>query len=296
VIARLVAAEWLKLTRRPLTRILLALFLALLVLQLAVYATVVAMHARGLTQLGPGFGRAELAEYRLRATFPGLLGAVFAHLNGLGGIFAVIFAGAAMGSEFDWGTLRTQLARTPDRVAFLVAKLTTIMLVLAAGAVATLAVGLVAGAAIGAATGGPMLPDVATLAGIPFAVVRALFVLLPYVLVAVCFATFRRSLLFGVAGGLIYLVGEAGIGALSVFALLGEPWRTLYALTVGQNINTLTLLNAHAFGLHPETLTPALRPDILPSAAHATVILAAYCAALYATTRRLLDRDVTPRD
>ena len=288
-----VRAEWLKLTRRPLTRILLAAFLAFLALQSVVYGLVVVMQALGLSHLGTEFGPAELEEYRRRATFPGVIGAVFGHINGLGGVFAVILAGAAMGSEYDWGTLRTQLARTPDRVAYLVAKVTTLLLLLLAAACMTLAFGLLLGSLIGAASGRGAVPDAATLAAIPLALVRALYVLLPYVLLAVCLAIVRRSLLFGVAGGLVYLVFEAGFGALAIFAALGEPWRTLYGLTIGQNINALTLLNSHTFGLHPEAVTPALRPELLPSPAQAVMVVGLYSAAFFATALRFLRRDVT---
>jgi hypothetical protein len=86
--------------------------------------------------------------------------------------------------------------------------------------------------------GTAITPDAATLAALPLAAGRALFVLLPYVLIAACLAAFRRSLLFGVAGGLVYLAVEAGFGAVAIFSAVGEPWRTLYSLTIGQNINT----------------------------------------------------------
>lgn len=292
---RLVAAEWLKLTRRPLTRALLAAFLVLMALQAVVNGLVVVAHAAGVGHLGAAFPPEELEEYRRRATFPGMLGAVFGHINGVGGIFAVILAGAAMGSEYDWGTLRTQLTHTPDRELYLLAKVTTLLLLVLTGALMTLALGLVLGAILGAATGGAVVPDAASLAALPAALARALFVLLPYMLVAVCLAVARRSLLFGVAGGLVYLVLEAGFGAVAIFSALGEPWRTLYDLTIGQNINALTLLNCHVFGLHPEAVAKALRPELLPSPGRAAVVVGVYCAGLFALTLRAIRRDVTAR-
>ena len=198
-----------------------------------------------------------------------------------------------MGSEYDWGTLRTQLCRTPDRTAFLLAKLAAVLLVLLTGTLMALAFGLALGALLGALVGGVGVPDVPTLAAIPLALVRALFVLLPYVLIAICLATARRSLLAGVAGGLVYLVFEAGFGALAIFAALGEPWRTLYSLTIGQNINALTLVNSHAFGLQPEVLAAALRPAVAPSPLQATLVVTAYCVVFLASALRFLERDVT---
>jgi len=290
----LVRAEWLKLTRRPLTRTLLAIFLALLALQALVCALAVVAESVGLVQLGGGLGPEQMDEYRRRAMFPGIVGATFSHINGLGGVFAVVLGGAAMGSEYDWGTLRVQLSRTPDRVAFLLAKLAALLLVLLSGMAITLAFGITLGWLLAALTGHGAGPDVATLGAIPLALVRALYVLLPYVLLAVSLATARRSLLFGVAGGLVYLVFEAGFGALTLFAALGEPWRTLYTLTIGQNISALTLVNGHAFGLHPESLSAALHPELFPSPLRATLVVAVYCALFLAVAVRFIRRDVTP--
>jgi ABC-type transport system involved in multi-copper enzyme maturation permease subunit len=292
-LGNLIRAEWLKLTHRPLTRFLLGAFLTFLALQSVAYALIVVAHSAGLTQMTPAFGPDQLEEYRRRAIFPGMIGAALGHINGLGGVFAVVLAGAAMGSEYDWGTLRTQLARTPDRRRYLLAKLITLVLLMMAGALITVVFGLVLGAILGRVVGSASMPDAATLAAIPLAFARALYVLLPYVLLAVCLATLRRSLLFGVAGGLVYLAFEAGFGAFAIFSALGEPWRTLYGLTIGQNINALTALNSQAFGLHPEVLATGLRGELLPSAFQATVVVGCYCAMLFLATVRFLRHDVT---
>ena len=292
-LSRLIWAEWLKLTRRPLTRVVLGVSLGFLALQSVGYMLVVTLHSLGLTELSPALGPEQLEEYRRRAGFPGLIGAAFGHVNGLGGILAVVLAGAAMGSEYDWGTLRLQLARTPDRRRYLAAKVITLGLLVVAGTLVTVAFGLVLGGVLGRITGTATTPDAASLAALPLAVLRALFVLLPYVLLAVCLATCRRSLLFGVAGGLVYLALEAGVGAVTIFSALGEPWRTLYGLTIGQNINALAALNSRAFGLHPEALAAGLRAELLPSPIQATVVVAVYCVVLFATTLRFLRRDVT---
>ncbi len=291
-IRALVGAEWLKLTRRPLTRGLLAVFLGLLALQSTVYALAVVADRAGLIGLGGAFGPAQLEEYRRRASFPGVVGAVFQHVNGLGGVFAVILAGAAMGSEYDWGTLRTQLCRMPDRAALLLAKIVTLLLLLLAGTLLALGFGLGLGIVLGAMVGGAGAPDAATIAAIPLALVRALFVLLPYVLLAVCLATARRSMLAGVAGGLVYLVFEAGFGALAIFAALGEPWRTLYGLTIGQNISALTVMNGRVFGLHPEVLAEGVRAAVPPPAGQAMIVVAAYCVVFLTVALKCVRRDV----
>src|SRR5919109_5484695 len=147
---KLVRAEWLKLTRRPLTWVLLAIFLGLLLLQLL--TQFVFLYLSGSLGLS-GTLDAQLEEWRRRTVFPGLFGAVFGHVNGLGGIFAVILTAGAMGSEYSWGTLRTQLARHPARGRYLVAKLLTLLALIVAAMIVTLILGALIGGGLGALVG-----------------------------------------------------------------------------------------------------------------------------------------------
>ncbi|MDZ4719161.1 MAG: ABC transporter permease [Roseiflexaceae bacterium] len=284
----LIAAEWLKLTKRPLTRILLAIFVALLLLQIAAQFIFASM----LAGVGTGSSLAlQVAEYQRRSVLPGIFGTALGHLNGLGGIFAVILTAGAMGSEYSWGTLRTQLARRPDRARFLIAKaLTILLLLLLAGLVSLVVAGLL-GILLGSLipTSGSVVDG---LAALPLGLLRALFVLLPYVLLTLCFTIAGRSLLAGVAGGLVYLVLEGGFGAVAAFAQLGGIWRQIYNLTIGQNINTLVLLNAHAFGLQPEQIAPTAF-ESLPSPLQAVAVVLLYSASFFVTALYLLrKRDI----
>ena len=84
----LIRAEWFKLTRRPLAWVLLAVFLALLVLLLMTEFLVVGLD----DGLFSGGARAQLLseeqvrQFRLHLGFPGVFGAVLGHVNGVGGI------------------------------------------------------------------------------------------------------------------------------------------------------------------------------------------------------------------
>jgi ABC-2 type transport system permease protein len=284
----LIRAEWLKLSRRPLSWILLILFLVLLVAQiLTQFALTLGMPVRS------GIVSAQFEEWRRGVLFPGIFATALSHVNGLGGIFAVIFAAGAIGSEYSWGTLRTQLARDPARDRYLLAKLTTIMLMLAtATLLATLLAALLSavlspilGSAISITPGDLMNLIVATL--------RALYVLLPYVLLTAYATLFTRSVLGGVAIGLSYIIVETGFGALALLRVLGGVWALVYNLTIGQNINTLTLMNRHAFGLHPETTAP-LDLSQLPSPLQATIVVAVYSALFLAFALILFRRrDIT---
>ncbi len=285
----LIRAEWLKLTKRPLSWVLLAIFLGLLVLQLLVqfviaYLSELMSLGSSAAPLGP-----QLEGWRRRTVFPGLFGSIFSHINSLGGIFAVILAAGAMGSEYSWGTLRTQIARHPGRRRYLIAKLITLLALLVAAMVLALLLGSAIGAGLGAIVGIAGAPGAADLALLPLAILRALYVLLPYVLLTLCFTVVGRSLLVGVAGGLLYLVFEAGFGTLATLRMLGGIWELVYSLTIQQNINTLVMLNDQAFGLHPELLAP-MDVSKLPSPLQAILVVALYCASFLATALYLLRR------
>ena len=240
-----------------------------------------------------GIVSAQFEEWRRGVIFPGIFATALSHVNGLGGIFAVIFAAGAIGSEYSWGTLRTQLARDPARDRYLLAKLTTIMLMLAtATLLATLLAALLSavlspilGSAISITPGDLMNLIVATL--------RALYVLLPYVLLTAYATLLTRSVLGGVAIGLSYIIVETGFGALALLRVLGGVWALVYNLTIGQNINTLTLMNRHAFGLRPETTAP-LDLSQLPSPLQATIVVAVYSVLFLAFALILFRRrDIT---
>ena len=83
---KLIRAEWFKLSRRPLVWVLLAVFLASLVLLLLAEFAVVGLN----DGLFSGGARAQLLseeqvrQYRLHLGFPGIFGAELGHVNGIG--------------------------------------------------------------------------------------------------------------------------------------------------------------------------------------------------------------------
>jgi ABC-2 type transport system permease protein len=285
----LIRAEWLKLTKRPLSWVLLAVFLGLLVLQLLIQFVIAYLsELMGLGSSAAPLGP-QLEEWRRRTVFPGLFGSIFSHINSLGGIFAVILAAGAMGSEYSWGTLRTQLARHPGRGRYLVAKLITLLALLVAAMILALLLGSAVGTGLGTIVGIAGAPGAADLALLPLAILRALYVLLPYVLLTLCFTVMGRSLLAGVAGGLLYLLFEAGFGALATLRMLGGIWEVVYSLTIQQNINTIIRLNDSTFGLHTEILA-SIDVSQLPAPLQAILVVALYSVSFLATALYLLRR------
>ncbi len=267
-------AEWLRLRKRPMTLVLLAVFLALLAIQLLVQSVFVQL--TGQQNGGAGLGM-QTAAWQRRLIFPGVFGTVFNHTNGLGGILAIILAAGSMGGEYSWGTMRAQLAREPDRLRYLLAKIAALLLALLASMGCALALGTLLALALGALTGafGSVQPrDILLL---PAAMLQALYVLLPYVLLTIAFTILGRSQLAGVVGGLLYLVFEGGVGGFALFGLLGGVFLTLYNLLPGQNINVLVMANAQLFGLEPE-MVGALRTMTFPPYSQAIAVVAVYCA------------------
>jgi ABC-2 type transport system permease protein len=284
----LIRAEWLKLSRRPLSWILLILFLVLLVAQiLTQFALTLGMPVRS------GIVSAQFEEWRRGVIFPGIFATALSHVNGLGGIFAVIFAAGAIGSEYSWGTLRTQLARDPARDRYLLAKLTTIMLMLATATLLATLLAVLLSAVLSPILGSAIRITPDDLMNLIPAILRALYVLLPYVLLTAYATLLTRSVLGGVAIGLSYIIVETGFGALALLRVLGGVWALVYNLTIGQNINTLTLMNRHAFGLRPETTAP-LDLSQLPSPLQATIVVAVYSVLFLAFALILFRRrDIT---
>ncbi|MBO9325906.1 MAG: ABC transporter permease [Roseiflexus sp.] len=268
----LIRAEWLKLSRRPLSWILLILFLVLLVAQiLTQFALTIIIPVQS------GVVNAQIEEWRRGVIFPGIFATALSHVNSLGGIFAVIFVAGAIGSEYSWGTLRTQLARDPARDRYLLAKLTTIMLMLTVATLLAMLLASLLSVILSPILGSAISITSSDLINLIPATLRALYVLLPYVLLTAYAALLTRSVLGGVAIGLSYIIVETGFGALALLRVLGGVWALVYNLTIGQNINTLTLMNRHAFGLRPETTAP-LDLTQLPSPLQATIVVAVYSA------------------
>jgi ABC-type transport system involved in multi-copper enzyme maturation permease subunit len=292
----LISAEWFKLSRRPLAWVLLVVFLALLLLLLLSEFLVVALHD-GVFSQGAQLSllrEEQVVQFRLHLGFPGIFGAVLGHVNGVGGICAIVLAAGAMGSEYNWGTLRTQLARQPNRARYLVAKLVALLLVLIAGITIALLLGallaLLFGMALASTTGALTVGWLA----LPMGVLRSLFVLLPYVMFTIACSILGRSVVAGAAGGFLFLVADVGLGALSFLASLGGLVGLILNLIVQPNINTLIVLNSQSFGLDPAILTRTMDLSLLPSPLHATLIIGFYSLLFFAYAyRSLLRRDIT---
>jgi ABC-type transport system involved in multi-copper enzyme maturation permease subunit len=293
----LIRAEWFKLARRPMAWVLLIVFVGLLILLRATEFFAVALSdgtfSGGQVRMAL-LDPEQVEQFRRQLTFPGIFGAVLGHTNSVGGICAIVLAAGAMGSEYGWGTLRTQLARQPGRGRYLVAKIVALMLALLAGLVVALVVGVLLAAVFGGVLGDRGSLSGGDLLALPLGVLRALYVMLPYVLFTFACAILGRSVLAAAGGGFFFLLLDVGLGALAFLGQLGGLVRFLTSLVVQPNINTLVLLNSRSFGLDPAVLARTMDLETLPSPLQATLVIGAYSALFFFYVYRALTRrDIT---
>ncbi|NJP05637.1 MAG: ABC transporter permease [Chloroflexaceae bacterium] len=274
----LLQAEWIKLSRRPMAHILLAIFLVLLLLSLILYYVVIGFHEGTLTG---GLGtitfldEAQIQQYRQQLQFPGIYGAVFNQINASGGILAIVLAAGAMGSEYGWGTLRVQLARQPRRGRFLIAKVLVLLLVVLIAMAIALVLGTIAAIIFGFFIGEIGSLTLGQLLLLPVSMLQALLVMLPYVMVTMAMSIMGRSVLAGMAGGVIFLLLDVSLGALSFLAEMGGPFIFLYNLLIQQNINALVVANSSYYGLDTAAISP-FNLELLPHPLQAAVVVLVY--------------------
>jgi ABC-2 type transport system permease protein len=292
----LIRAEWFKLVRRPMTWVLLAVFLAFLLLNLGTEFVLVALHSGAFGQATQFklLSQEQADQFRLLIGFPGIFGAVLGQANGIGGICAIILAAGAMGSEYSWGTLRTQLARQPHRGRYLVAKIAALLLILLCGVAIGLVVGVLLALLFGALLGTSGMLAAGDLLRLLLGLLRSLYVMQPYIMVTIACCTLGRSALAGMAGGFLFLILDVGLGAVSFLSQLGGLPGFLLKLIVQPNVNTLIVLNSQSFGLNPLILSRTMDPAILPSPLQATLVIGVYSALFFTYAYRwLVRRDIT---
>lgn len=285
-------AEWLKLTRRPMTWILLSVFLTLMVVYFSAWFLVVALHegtfTGGAVRLEV-LSAVQIAQLRLQLSFPGIFGAVLGWVNGVGGICAVIMTAGMMGSEYTWGTLRMQLSRNPNRRRYLFIKLGALLLLFLAGIIIALSVGALMVLMYGTILGNVGRISALDLLQLPLSIARALYVLLPYVLFTFTCAIFGRSVIAGAGGGLVFLSLDASLGSVAALAKFDPAIQFLYELLIQPNINTLVVLNSSNYGLDQAILVRSLDLTLLPTPLHATLVVGVYSGFFLFASQRLLE-------
>lgn len=292
----LLAAEWLKISRRPMALLLLGIFLLLTALQQTLWFLVVALQ-EGVFSGGQVtfnlLGDTAIEQIKLQLSLPGVFGAMLSAINGTGGILAIILTAGIFGSDFNWGTLRILLTRAPHRGAYLLAKLVALQLALLVAILITLVLGTLLALLFGAVLGLPQRIGFLEVLLVPVGILRALVVMLPYTLIAGASAIFGRSVIAGVGGGLIFLAFDVSAGSLNTIGAVDPLIRTLVNLLLQPNINRLLVENSRMFGLDQSVLTSALDLSLLPPQWQALIIVAVYSAIFgYSAYRTLSRQDI----
>lgn len=197
---RLFVADLRKLIRRPASFISLGLMIGLLALIfIAVGAT-----AR---QAAPDEGGAAAL---LLLTFPGAYTLIISFVLGLGGLFAVIYGAAVAGSEWNWGTLKTAVARGESRTRYQLSMFAAVALLIGIGLVIAVAAGVIV-AVIGAtlaAVSTAGLDDADALGRLPELLGRAWLAVAEEGAIGFAIATLARSQLAGIGAGIGIYFGE----------------------------------------------------------------------------------------
>jgi ABC-2 type transport system permease protein len=191
---RLFVADLRKLVRRPASLISLGLLIGLLALIfLAVGAT-----ARQTPAEDGG------AAALLLVTFPGAYTLIISFILGLGGLFAVIYGAAVAGSEWNWGTLKSAVARGESRTRYQLSLFAAIALMIGIGLLIAFGIGvIVAVIAAGlAAVSTQGISDANALGNLPELLARAWLAVVEEGAIGFTIATLARSQLAGIGVGI----------------------------------------------------------------------------------------------
>lgn len=281
-------AELLKLRSRPATwalglvLALIVLFFGYLIIYL-LYSTLPPESNLPLQEVGtssaegtpPEEGPVDLLEALLPTK---VLSKVLPLIHQFGGPAALILGALATGSEYNWGTLKTNLSQRTSRVGFLFAKSVALNLVLVVFAALALFTGALCSLAIsvleGAAVHWPSFMEMVEGAG------AAAVILAAWSALGMFLATLFRGTSLSIGLGLVYVLALEGI----VGSLLAQK-KSLVGVReglLGQNSGSL----ASAFGPASE----ASGSPLLVNPAQAALVLGAYAVGFVLLAAFLLRR------
>jgi ABC-type transport system involved in multi-copper enzyme maturation permease subunit len=191
---RLFVADMRKLIRRPASLISLGLLVGLLAL---IFIAVGATARQTPAEQG---GAAAL----LLVTFPGAYTLIISFILGLGGLFAVIYGAAVAGSEWNWGTLKSAVARGESRSRYQLSLFAAIALMIGIGLLIAFGIGvIVAVIAAGlAAVSTEGISDANALGTLPELLGRAWLAVVEEGAIGFTIATLARSQLAGIGAGI----------------------------------------------------------------------------------------------
>ncbi len=285
-LGRMISAEFLKLRKRSLTRVLLFILagiIALVNLLLLAISKVnpPAGNGQGISNLGNLLGLSSAVPFALSL------------MASFGVALAIVLAASSMGNEYNWKTIRPALISSESRFKFLTSKLISIALMILIGMTAGVVVGIVM-SLITNGIGGYTY-DFSFLTGdfvwqqfLQFG--RTFFTIVPYALLGFMMSIVGRSAMPGIATGIAVVFLE---GVVTAFMRLAGGWiAKVPDYLLNANVQAITALNELPRGFG--RMGVGTTGDTAPTAMHAYITLGVYALAFLVFAYYLFrKRDVT---
>lgn len=284
-LGRMIGAEFLKLRKRSLTRVLMFILVGIIAL---VNLLLLAVSKANLPARGNGQGLANIRD--LLGLSSGIPFA-FSLMASFGVVLAIILAASSMGSEYNWKTIRTALISSESRFKFLTAKLISISAMIIMGMFIGVVVAVIM-SIITNAIGGYAF-DFSFLTGsyvwqqfLQFWL--TFYTIVPFATLAFMMSIVGRSAMPGISTGIGMLFLE---GIITTFMRLASGWiAKVPDYLLNANVQAITALNQlpRGFGMG------AGSTDTTVSVTHAYITLGLYSLAFLALAYYLFrKRDVT---
>ena len=285
-LGRMIGAEFLKLRKRSLTKILmfiLAGIIALVNLLLLAISNVDLPrgNGQGMENINTLLGLSSGVPFALSL------------MASFGVVLAIILAASSMGSEYNWKTIRTALISSESRFKFLTAKLISISILIIVGMAVGVMVGIIM-SLITNAIGGYSF-DFSFLTGdyiwkqfLQFW--RTFYIIMPFALLGFMMSIVGRSAMPGIATGIGVVFLESII---TTFMSLAEGWiARIPDYLLNANVQVITALNELPRGFG--RMGVGTNGDTAPTLTHAYITLGIYALVFTALAYYLFrKRDVT---
>jgi ABC-2 type transport system permease protein len=290
--ARLIKAEIYKLRKRSMTYILLAILLGFIALLLSIMQ--VSEASTTATTLVNGVATTQAVKAVAANVFfmkDAISVGITLSCGLVGLVLAVVLISNATGSEYGWNTMRPYLLCSESRLKMVTAKLIAAAIFIIAGVIIGVLFAGLLGALFTALRGYSWNLGMGTMSFTGHQLlnmVRGLYTILPYILLAFLFTVLGRSTAAGIGFGIGAYVAESIItGVLS----LTHGWLAKipnYLLSI--NVSKINSLAQSSGGVSINIGSNATAP----SALHAFIVLAVYCVAFAAISLTIFQkRDVT---
>ncbi len=286
---RLISAELFKLRKRLMTKVLLFVMIAAIIV---LYLILFAVSKTALSV--PDHGSEEIGTILNLLGLPMAFPFTLSILASFGTILAVILIASSMGTEYSWRTIRTILICSESRLKFLGAKLMAAGILIITGMVIGLAVGFLMSLITNAIGGYSLDFNFMTFGYLWDQFLqfwRTFYVVMPYTLIGFLLAIVGRSAMPGIALGIGIFFLES---LLTTFMSLAGGWiAKIPEFLIAANVRAITALNGLPQGISMGVSGGGLTGET-PGIWQATGILGVYILAFIMLGLYLFrKRDVT---